>query len=220
MKRQSLADLQHIKQELVARAKAQAESRAQQQRIARQQVAQHNLFQAAIGAVRPLPPSQRANLQPAPPPALPRQSERDEAAAPQEALSDEFDVSSLLDSDTQLSFRRPGVSADVTHQLRRGKWNVQRQIDLHGLRSDDARSALAQFIRTAHQEGLRCIRIVHGKGHGSPGKVPVLKSKVQRWLVQKEEVIAFVQASPAHGGSGALLVLLQPLRATQANSLR
>jgi len=220
VKLQSLADLRHIKQELAARAKAHAELQAQQQRASRQQAAQHNLFHAAIGAVRPLPPSQRANLQPAPPPALPRQSEKDEAAALKEALSDEFDVSSLLDTDAQLSFRRPGIGSDVTHQLRRGKWTIQRQIDLHGLRSDDARDALSQFIHNAHQEGLRCIRIVHGKGLGSPGKVPVLKTKVQRWLVQKEEIIAFVQASPAQGGAGALLVLLQASHRFQGNRLR
>ena len=54
------------------------------------------------------------------------------------------------------------------------------------------------------------MRVVHGKGHGSPGREPVLKDKVQRWLAQKAEVIAFAQASGAHGGAGALLVLLAP----------
>ncbi|MEG0445850.1 MAG: Smr/MutS family protein, partial [Comamonas sp.] len=81
---------------------------------------------------------------------------------------------------------------------------------LHGLRSDEAREALGQFIRLSHRTGIRCVRIVHGKGLGSPGRMPVLKSKVQRWLVQKKEVLAFVQARPAEGGAGALVVLLQP----------
>ncbi|MEG0413512.1 MAG: Smr/MutS family protein, partial [Comamonas sp.] len=83
-------------------------------------------------------------------------------------------------------------------------------LDLHGLRSDEAREALGQFIRLAHRTGMRCVRVVHGKGLGSPGKTPVLKAKVQRWLVQKKEVLAFVQARPAEGGAGALVVLLQP----------
>jgi DNA-nicking Smr family endonuclease len=52
------------------------------------------------------------------------------------------------------------------------------------------------------------VRVVHGKGLGSPGKTPVLKSKVQRWLVQKNEVLAFVQAKGSEGGAGALVVLL------------
>jgi DNA-nicking Smr family endonuclease len=51
---------------------------------------------------------------------------------------------------------------------------------------------------------------VHGKGHGSPGREPVLKGKVRGWLVQKNEVIAFTQARAQDGGHGALLVLLKP----------
>jgi DNA-nicking Smr family endonuclease len=70
--------------------------------------------------------------------------------------------------------------------------------------------ALSEFIRQAQRQGLRCLRVVHGKGLGSPGKTPVLKSKVHSWLVQKNQVMAFVQAKPAEGGAGALLVLLKP----------
>ena len=114
------------------------------------------------------------------------------------------------DIDDQLSFRRPGIGTDVTRKLRMGHWSIQRQLDLHGLRRDEAREALGQFIRLAHRTGLRCVRIVHGKGLGSPGKTPVLKGRVQGWLVQKSEVLAFVQARPAQGGAGALVVLLAP----------
>jgi DNA-nicking Smr family endonuclease len=98
----------------------------------------------------------------------------------------------------------------VVRKLREGSWSIQRQIDLHGLRTDEAREALGRFIRDAHQQGLRCVRVVHGKGLGSPGRTPVLKSRVLRWLVQKNEVMAFVQARPAEGGAGALVVLLRP----------
>jgi DNA-nicking Smr family endonuclease len=137
----------------------------------------------------------------------------DEQNVLREAMSDEFDVSTLLDVDDQLSFRRPGIGLDVTRKLRGGHWSIQRQLDLHGLRSDEAREALGQFIRLSHRTGVRCVRIVHGKGLGSPGRTPVLKGKVQRWLVQKKEVLAFVQARPAEGGAGALVVLLQPRQA-------
>ena len=98
----------------------------------------------------------------------------------------------------------------MTHKLRAGQWSIQRQLDLHGLRVDEAREALGQFIRLSHRTGIRCVRVVHGKGLGSPGKTPVLKGRVLRWLVQKKEVLAFVQARPAEGGAGALVVLLQP----------
>jgi DNA-nicking Smr family endonuclease len=96
----------------------------------------------------------------------------------------------------------------VVRKLREGHWSIQRQLDLHGLRTDEARDALGDFIRTSHQLGLRCVRVVHGKGLGSPGRNPVLKRRVLRWLVQKREVLAFVQARPAEGGAGALVVLL------------
>ena len=57
-------------------------------------------------------------------------------------------------------------------------------------------------------------RVVHGKGLGSPGKAPVLKNKVHAWLVQKKQVLAFVQARPADGGAGAVVVLLASTPAT------
>ena len=127
-----------------------------------------------------------------------------------EALSDEFDVETLLHTDELLSYRRPGLGGDVVRKLREGRWSIQRAIDLHGLRTDEAREALGRFIRESHQQGLRCVRVVHGKGLGSPGRTPVLKGRVLRWLVQKKEVMAFVQARPAEGGAGALVVLLKP----------
>jgi DNA-nicking Smr family endonuclease len=209
----SLAELKAVKKEIEAQAARAAAAQAQRALLARQQAAQHNLFQAAVGPVQRLAHAELASLKPAPPLPVPRQQERDEAAALQEAISDEVDISSLLETDEHLSFRRPGVGTDVIHKLRRGKWTIQRQIDLHGLRSDEARETLGEFIRNAHRQGMRCVRVVTGKGLGSPGKAPVLKEKVHRWLVQKTEVVAFVQAPPAQGGAGALVVLLQPVRA-------
>lgn len=211
MKFHSLSELKLVKKAIETQAQEHAAAQARQAQLKKQTTAQHQLFQAAIGKVHPLAPNARVNLKPAAPEAIPKQQLLDEAAALQEAISDSVDISNLLETDAQLSFRRSGVGPDVTQKLRRGKWTIQRQIDLHGLRSDDARSALTLFIRTARQQGIRCVRVVHGKGLGSPGKTPVLKDKVHRWLVQKEEVVAFVQAPPAQGGAGAVVVLLQPV---------
>ncbi|PWW47748.1 Smr/MutS family protein [Melaminivora alkalimesophila] len=187
-----------------ARAQAEAERRAQRER---------QLFAHAVGPVQPLKGQGARHWHVAEPPEpIPVQRQLDEARVLREALSDEFDVSTLLDVDDQLSYRRSGMGLDVTRKLRSGAWSIQRQLDLHGLRTDEAREALAEFIRLAHRTGLRCVRIIHGKGLGSPGKTPVLKGRVQRWLVQKKEVLAFVQARPADGGAGALVVLLQPGR--------
>jgi len=144
------------------------------------------------------------------PPALARQRQRDEAAALAESISDAFDAESLLETDDALSFRRRGIGLDVVRKLRRGVWVIQDEIDLHGLRSDGARERVGGFVRDSARAGLRCIRVVHGKGLGSPGREPVLKAKVKSWLVQRSEVLAFTHARPADGGHGALIVLLKP----------
>jgi DNA-nicking Smr family endonuclease len=105
------------------------------------------------------------------------------------------------------------VPADVVTRLRRGQWTIQSQLDLHGLRRDEAREQLATFVRDTLRRGERCVRVVHGKGHGSPGREPVLKSRVQRWLAQCAQVIAFTQATAPQGGAGARVVLLERARA-------
>jgi len=210
-----LKGLKAVKLEIETRARQEAELKAARAAAAAKAKAEKELFSRAIGPVKALPakhlpgnPGRRAQLPQAQPAPIPVQQQRDELAVMREAISDGFDVESLLDTDEALSFRRPGMGPDVVRKLRRGGWSIQRQLDLHGLRREDARDALSAFIREAHKAGIRCVRVVHGKGLGSPGKTPVLKGRVQSWLIQKAEVLAFVQARPAEGGAGALVVLL------------
>ena len=193
-----------LRQARLADEARRAREAAEAARLARER----HLFSLSVGPVAPLKDSGRAELARSVPTPEPRQTQADEAAALREALSDEVDVESLLLTDDGLSFRRPEVSEDVLSRLRRGQWSIQGEIDLHGLRRDEAREAVASFILKAHQQGRRCLRVVHGKGHGSPGRQPILKAKVQRWLAQRQEVIAFTQASGPEGGAGALIVLL------------
>ncbi len=210
MKAKSLQDLGAIRQQVNDAAVAAAAAEAARREAALRAEAERNMFTRAIGTVKPIAAKERVFITPPRPAARPLQQDLDDKAALSESMSDEFDVSTLLDVDDQLSFRRPGISTDVTRKLRKGEWSLQGQLDLHGLRSDEAREALGQFVRDAKRMGWRCVRVVHGKGLGSPGKEPVLKSKVQRWLVQKTEVLAFVQAKPSDGGAGALVVLFGP----------
>ena len=210
MKSKSLQDLDAMRKKIADNTKVK--ELAEQARIAAEKraEAERNLFTRAVGKVAPIANQERVWSPPQRPTPRPLQQDLDDEAVMHECMSDEFDISTLLDADDQLSFRRPGISTDVTRKLRKGEWSIQGQIDLHGLRSDEARNAMGQFIRDAKRMGWRCVRVVHGKGLGSPGKEPVLKSKVQRWLVQKKEVLAFVQAKPSDGGGGALVVLLGP----------
>ncbi|MFM6987027.1 MAG: Smr/MutS family protein [Hydrogenophaga sp.] len=210
MKVRSLAELKHLQKVIAQRVAAETAARAAERERALQADRQRRQFELAVGPVQALKTAHRVHHLPPPVEPTPRQRQQDEQAVMREALSDEFDVETLLHTDEALSFRRTGLGPDVVRKLREGHWSIQRQIDLHGLRTDEAREALGGFVREAHALGLRCVRVVHGKGLGSPGRTPVLKSRVQRWLVQKNEVLAFVQARPAHGGAGALLVLLKP----------
>ena len=210
MKSKSLQDLDAMRKKLADIAKAQKLAKQARIAVEKRAEAERNLFTRAVGKVAPIANQERVWSPPQRPSTRPLQQDLDNEAVMHESMSDDFDISTLLDADDQLSFRRPGISTDVTRKLRKGEWSIQGQIDLHGLRSDEARNAMGQFIRDAKRMGWRCVRVVHGKGLGSPGKEPVLKSKVQRWLVQKNEVLAFVQAKPSDGGGGALLVLLGP----------
>ncbi len=206
----SLSDLQVVKKTLAERAAAAARLAAEALAAAAREQRERELFARTVGPVQPLrsgatEPPLRAQAEP-----RPRQRELDEAAVLREAISDELDVEWLLETDDSLSYRREGVRPEVVRKLRRGVWSIQAQLDLHGARRDQARERLGAFLRDSVRQGLRCVRVVHGKGNGSPGREPVLKSKVRTWLVQKDEVMAFAQARAADGGHGALLVLLRP----------
>ena len=205
----SFADLKSLHKDL----KQQQELRkiAEQQRLLTERATQHeaDLFRRSIGDVTPLSPSDKQPQQATPPLPIARQHLADEQAALRESLSDEFTVETLLDTDDTLSYARPGIGSDVVRKLRRGHWVIQSQLDLHGLRTDEAREALGEFLRSAGRRGIRCVRVIHGKGLGSVNREPVLKNKVRNWLAQKDEVLAFCQAKAADGGSGALVVLLK-----------
>ncbi|SDP86671.1 DNA-nicking endonuclease, Smr domain [Rhodoferax sp. OV413] len=210
MKINSLQDLKKIQKTIADAAALKAAQQAAELEKQRRLAAQKNLFINAAGAVHRIPDKRKALLKKEQPAPIATQLKLDEQAVLVEAISDGFDASSLLETDETLSYRRPGIGIDVLQRLRKGEWTIQRQLDLHGLRSDAARDALSGFIREAHKHGIRCVRVVHGKGLSSPGKTPVLKAKVRNWLVQKNEVLAFVQARPMEGGAGALVVLLRP----------
>lgn len=204
----SLQDLKLLQRELALQRRLEEERRERAAAAARLADQERRLFELSIGAITPLPDTRRVLHAPQRPAPEPLQREADERQVLLQALSDDFDVESLLETDDTLSFRRPEIAIEVVRKLRRGHWALQAQIDLHGLRRDQAREALGTFVQESARRGLRCVRVVHGKGNGSPGREPVLKARVRRWLVQKQEVLAFVQARASDGGSGALMVLL------------
>ena len=138
---------------------------------------------------------------------MPRQREQDDRQVLADSLSDEAPLEAALESGEALAFLRDGMSSQVLRKLRSGFWSVQDELDLHGLRSEEARELLAQFLSGALRRGQRCVRVIHGKGWRSQNNEPVLKRKVAAWLRQRGEVLAYCEARPAEGGSGAVVVL-------------
>ncbi len=184
----------------------QEEARKQAEK---QALSDRELFLKSVGDVIPLDPKDRIEPVFIPPKPVPVQRLADEREALRASLSDEFSVESLLETDEALSYTREGVGHDVVKKLRRGHWIIQDQLDLHGMRRDEAREMIVSFLRQASLRGFRCVRIIHGKGLGSVNNEPVLKRLVHKWLVQRGDVMAFCQARPADGGSGAVVVLLK-----------
>ena len=187
-----------VKQQLQDKLKAEAQA----------ENSNANLFQTAVKNARPLnvdvPFTEKTYPKP-----VARQFIRDEKQALRDSLSDDFYPAHELESGEELLYLRTGQSPDVLSKLRRGFWVVQAQIDLHGLISDEAREYVAEFLSNCKKSNIRCVRIVHGKGLGSRNREPVLKHKLRNWLMQKDEVLAYAQAKPEDGGSGAVIVLLK-----------
>ncbi len=123
--------------------------------------------------------------------------------------SSPFDLS---DSDEFLEGAVRGLDPRVLKKLRKGEYAVQEHLDLHGLRVDEAKSALLAFIQRARTAGKRCVLVVHGRGLHSKDQVPVLKEALRRWLSGDrfaESVLAFATARQHDGGAGALYLLLR-----------
>ena len=112
----------------------------------------------------------------------------------------------------EVSYRRACLPERTFRRLRRGRYRIEDETDLHGLTVAQARSQLRAFIAEATARGLGCVRVIHGKGLRSGPRGPVLKTGVQRWLARWDEVLAFVSARARDGGSGAVYVLLRRRR--------
>jgi len=167
------------------------------------------LFRRAVADVVPLPPSDRADLARPRPKPVAHQRRADEQQVLVDALSDPWDWEAAVSTGEELFFSRPGVPTAALRKLRRGGWVIKGELDLHGHTGDEARIALAAFLNRCMIEDRRCVRIIHGKGHGSKNRLPVLKNKVRHWLMQREDVLAFCQARTVDGGAGAVVVLLK-----------
>lgn len=167
------------------------------------------LFLAQVADAAPLKAERRADLTPPPPkPALRNRLVVQQAPADHGIqFADRLD--DRLDGQSTPVYLHPGVSRQVLRDLKRGRWLIQRDIDLHGYTRDAAREALALFLSRSLAQGLRCVRIVTGQGLRSADQLPVLRVLTRNWLTQCTDVLAYCEATPKDGGAGALIVLLR-----------
>jgi DNA-nicking Smr family endonuclease len=162
------------------------------------------LFREAVKDVKPLKDGGRRPPERRVPSPRPRQSEADEQAA----LAEMRD-GPLPDVGEELEYRGEGLQDGAFRRLRRGAYRMDAELDLHGMRADEARLAIVRFLAECQDRGARCVRIVHGKGLRSKGEGPVLKQRLDGWLRRRKDVLAFVSARREHGGTGAVYVLLR-----------
>jgi DNA-nicking Smr family endonuclease len=141
----------------------------------------------------------------------PRQRHQLEATAQTDSFSDYFDAGEVS-SDETLFFARPGIQQRKLQQLRRGQLAVGAELDMHGMTAAIARQELVSFISTCRDQHIRCVRIIHGKGYRTDGQAPILKNRINNWLRQHHDVLAFSSTPQRDGGSGAVYVLLRSVR--------
>jgi len=164
-------------------------------------------FRDAVGDVSPLKPHNRVEMRREKPAPIPAKRHEDERAVIEELARLTLDDDSEIEEDA--SYLRPGLPRDILRKLRRTHSVIQDDLDLHGLTAEQAMAETAAFLAGSRRRGLRCVRIVHGKGLRSAGREPVLKKKVRKLLTRRDEVLAFVEPRGFHGGAGAVVVLLE-----------
>jgi DNA-nicking Smr family endonuclease len=164
-------------------------------------------FREAMGDVVPIKHGNRIEPYREKPSPIPAKRHEDERAVIEELARLTLDDEAEIEEDA--SFLRPGLPRDILRKLRRTHWVIQDHLDLHGLTGDEAVAETAVFLAEARRRGLRCVRVVHGKGLRSAGREPVLRKRIRKLLTRRDEVLAFVEPRAHHGGAGAVVVLLE-----------
>ncbi len=166
------------------------------------------LFQQSMAGTRKLNIEPRITPEKKQPPPRPLQQEKDNQQVLTDMLSDPVDPADM-ETGEELLFVRSGIQQRTLKKLRRGEFSIEAELDLHGRTKLEAREAIVEFLHFCHSHNLRCVRIIHGKGHGSLGKRPILKQYVNHWLRQRDDILAFCSARQVDGGTGAIYVLLR-----------
>lgn len=165
------------------------------------------LFREAVGSIKPLKQDNIVHNKPKSA-STPIRIKEDNGPAQQELYDSDHDQN-VLERGDKLFFARPGIQKQTLRKLRRGQYNIEDELDLHGLTAELARTELISFLADCHINSRRCVRIIHGKGISSENKKPIIKNKVNNWLRQIDDVLAFCSTQRSDGGTGAIYLLLK-----------
>lgn len=79
-------------------------------------------------------------------------------------------------------------------------------LDLHTFRPEEILDVVQEYIEACWEQGIRHIRIIHGKGKG------IQKKAVRKLLEKHHLVVSFSDAEQTAGGWGATIVDLIPAK--------
>lgn len=172
-----------------------------------------NPFRTAVRGVKPLVHT-KVDMIPTPP--VRPKSSRKQVEEPEIDQFSDFESVLPVGSEDIIEFARTGIQHKILRNLRNGKYNVEATLDLHGMTVNEARQALSRFLKKCQNIGIRHAKIIHGKGRST--NKPILKNKLNNWLRQVEDVLAFCSATTREGRGGALYVLLKVTRGLSKES--
>lgn len=169
-----------------------------------------SIFARAMADVTPLHQTEKHHS-----PKTPHAPMRDDDLEALQELDDLVHGKQYFDivySDEYVEGAIQGLDPRILQRLRNGEYAWQAYLDMHGMRVDEAKESLVEFIQTQRTKGRRCLLIIHGRGHHSPNQQPILKQRLLRWLSRgflHKQILAFTSARPHDGGLGALYLLLR-----------
>ncbi len=108
------------------------------------------------------------------------------------------------------SIRFDAYEEDPARKRREQEADKPPEVNLRRLHADEALAQLEARLLELAQSGIGEAVVVHGRGHGSEGGIPVLKALVREWCGRHSELVKSWREAPSRwGGAGAIVVLLR-----------
>lgn len=94
------------------------------------------------------------------------------------------------------------ISSSTTDEMRNKQLNFKQDIDVRGMRADEAIQAVSYFIDDATQFNIKQVRILHGTGYG------ILRQRIREYLNTVPNIKSFKDEHVQFGGAGITVVTL------------